>query len=195
MKLLYVDCCISVHERSRTKLLANTFLSAWQNAHPRDEIEVLDIKPLDLPPLNAETLRRREDAQHSGRTDTPEFALAHQFAAADRIVVAAPLWELSFPSQLRLYIEHIAAAGITFGYTPQGEVGLCRAKKLLFLTTAGGPLEGRNCGSDYWRALSAFFGISEYHFLGAAMQDVIEIDHESLLQNTLQDARELALLF
>ena len=195
MKLLYVDCCISVHERSRTKLLADTFLSAWRAAHPQDEIEVLDIKPLDLPPLKEEALRRREEALHSGRTDAPEFALARQFAAAERIVVATPLWELSFPSQLRLYIEHIAAAGITFGYTAQGEVGLCRAKKLLFLTTAGGPLEGRNCGSDYWRALCPFFGISEYHFLGAAMQDVIEIDHEYILQGTLQEAQKLALTF
>ena len=191
MKLLYIDCCISVHALSRTKLLADTFLSAWQAAHPEDEIETLDLKTLNLQPLNAQMAAERENTP----ADSPVFALARQFAAADRIVIAAPFWELSFPAQLRLYIEHIAAAGITFGYAPQGQIGLCRAEKLLFLTTAGGPMEGQNCGSDHWRALCPFFGIPAYHFLGAPMQDVIEIDHESILQDTLKEAIALALTF
>ena len=195
MKLLYIDCCISVHEVSRTKLLADTFLSAWRAAHPQDEIETLDLKNLDLSPLNPNTLVKREAALEEGRTDSAEFALARQFAAADRIVTAAPFWELSFPAQLRLYIEHIAAAGITFGYAPQGQIGLCRAEKLLFLTTAGGPMEGQNCGSDHWRALCPFFGIPAYHFLGAPMQDVIELDHEAILRDTLKAAVALALTF
>lgn len=191
MKLLFVDCCISVHAVSRTKLLADIFLSAWQAAHPEDEIETLDLKTLNLQPLNAQMAAERENTP----TDSPVFALARQFAAADRIVIAAPFWELSFPAQLRLYIEHIAAAGITFGYAPQGQIGLCRAEKLLFLTTAGGPMEGQNCGSDHWRALCPFFGIPTYHFLGAPMQDVIELDHEAILQDTLKAAVALALTF
>ena len=191
MKLLYIDCCISVHALSRTKLLADTFLSAWQAAHPEDEIETLDLKTLNLQPLNAQMAAERENTP----TDSPVFALARQFAAADRIVIAAPFWELSFPAQLRLYIEHIAAAGITFGYAPQGQIGLCRAEKLLFLTTAGGPMEGQNCGSDHWRALCPFFGIPAYHFLGAPMQDVIELDHEAILRDTLKEAVALALTF
>lgn len=195
MNLLYIDCCISVHEVSRTKLLADTFLSAWRAAHPRDEIETLDLKNLDLSPLNPSTLAAREAALEEGRTDSAEFALARQFAAADRIVIAAPFWELSYPAQLRLYIEHISASGITFGYTAHGPAGLCRAEKLLFLTTAGGTLEGRNCGSDHWRALCSFFGIPAYHFLGAPMQDVIEIDHESILRDTLKEAEALARIF
>ena len=173
MKLLYIDCCITVHgSASRTAALAETFLSAWRAAHPEADIETLDLKTLTLNPLLGN-------------------ALARQFAAADRIVIAAPYWELSFPAQLRLYIEHIAAQGITFDYTSQGQVGLCRAEKLLFLTTAGGSLEA-NCGSEHWRALCPFFGIGEYHFIGAPMQDVKEIDHEALLRDALSQAKALA---
>ena len=58
MKLLYVDCCISLHEVSRTKLLAETFLSAWQKAHPADEIERLDLTARPLSPLMGEALVR-----------------------------------------------------------------------------------------------------------------------------------------
>lgn len=166
MKLLYIDCCITVHgSASRTAALAETFLSAWRAAHPEADIETLDLKTLTLNPLLGNALRLRETLQGEGRTEGASFALARQFAAADRIVIAAPYWELSFPAQLRLYIEHIAAQGITFDYTSQDQVGLCRAEKLLFLTTAGGSLEA-NCGSEHWRALCPFFGIGEYHFIG-----------------------------
>lgn len=195
MKLLYINCCISSHDVSRTQLLADTFLDAWQEYHEGDEIEVLDLRQMALFPLLQDSLSAHEAAQAAENPDAPEFALARQFASADRIVIAAPFWELSYPAQLRLYIEHIAASGITFGYTKQGQVGLCRAEKLLFLTTAGGPLKDRNCGSDHWRALCPFFGIAEYHFIGAAMQDVQEMDHGTLLENALQQAIALAKTF
>ena len=192
MKLLYIDCCITVHgSASRTAALAETFLSAWRAAHPEADIETLDLKTLTLNPLLGNALRLRETLQGEGRTEGASFALARQFAAADRIVIAAPYWELSFPAQLRLYIEHIAAQGITFDYTSQDQVGLCRAEKLLFLTTAGGSLEA-NCGSEHWRALCPFFGIGEYNFIGAPMQDVKEIDHEALLRDALAQAKALA---
>lgn len=129
MKLLYIDCCITVHgSASRTAALAETFLSAWRAAHPEADIETLDLKTLTLNPLLGNALRLRETLQGEGRTEGASFALARQFAAADRIVIAAPYWELSFPAQLRLYIEHIAAQGITFDYTSQGQVGLCGRK-------------------------------------------------------------------
>ena len=127
MKLLYVDCCITVHKVSRTKLLADTFLAAWQKAHPADEIEILDLKALSLAPLMGDALVHREEMLDNGCTDSADFALARQFAAADRIVIAAPYWELSFPAQLRLYIEHISALNITFGY---GEGGASRGLRL-----------------------------------------------------------------
>ena len=196
MKLLYVDCCITIHEASRTKLLADTFLSAWQKAHAGDEIEYLDAKKLDLHPLMGEALVQREELLGSRRTEDPSFALARQFAQADRIVIAAPFWELSFPAQLRLYIEHISALNITFGYAQDGApLGLCRAEKMLYLTTAGGVIEGNNCGADHLRALCGMFGIRQFLFLGAPMQDVKEIDHQSILNDTLAQARELALTF
>ena len=120
MKLLYIDCCITVHgSASRTAALAETFLSAWRAAHPEADIETLDLKTLTLNPLLGNALRLRETLQGEGRTEGASFALARQFAAADRIVIAAPYWELSFPAQLRLYIEHIAAQGILRLYVPR----------------------------------------------------------------------------
>lgn len=195
MKMLYVDCCISLHERSRTKLLADTFLDAWEKQHPDWDVETVDLKTHPLLPLEKGTLAEREQAAEEGRMDAPCLALAKQFAQADRVVMAAPLWEMSFPSMLRVYIEHVSVKGITFHYTPQGPDGLCKAEKLLYLTTAGGPLEGMNCGSAYLEKLCHFYGIGEYHSIVADRQDVLEVNHEMILQEALQKAEKLAQTF
>ncbi len=56
----------------------------------------------------------------SRQFDDPYFRYARQFAGADEIVIAAPYWDLSFPSVLKVYLEHICITGITFQYTPEG---------------------------------------------------------------------------
>ena len=195
MRLLYVDCCISIHARSRTKLLADTFLNAWKNQHPDWSIETVDLKVHPLLPLEEGTLAEREQAAEEGRMDAPCLALARQFAQSDRIVMAAPFWEMSFPSMLRVYIEHISVRGVTFLYTPQGPSGICRAKKMLYLTTAGGSLEHINFGNAYLRQLCQFYGIGEYHFIGADRQDILEVDHEIFLHEALKKAEKLAQTF
>lgn len=196
MNLLFINCCISMNHPSRTARLADAFLTAWQAAHPTDTVESVDLRSMDLTPLRMDNIFPYETKLAEGRTSDPDFALARQFAAADRIVIAAPFWELSFPAQLRLYIERISALNITFGYTPEGKsAGLCRAQKLLFLTTAGGSLQDNNCGSDHLRALSRMYGIDQYLFLGAQCQDVKEIDHETILRQTIDQAETLAKTF
>ena len=68
--------------------------------------------------------------------DDEMFRYARQFAAADRIVIAAPLWDLSFPAQLKVYLENIYVTGIVTKYSEAGEpVGLCRASELYYVTT------------------------------------------------------------
>ncbi len=66
------------------------------------------------------------------------FDLAHQFAEADEIVIAAPFWEGAYPALLKVYFEHISVVGIANRYTDHGPVGMCRASKLHYVTTRGG---------------------------------------------------------
>lgn len=75
------------------------------------------------------------------------FCYANQFKAADVIVIAAPYWDLSFPSLLKVYLEHVAIVGITFGYEESGSVGYCHGDKIVYLSTCGGYIEGRSSGS------------------------------------------------
>lgn len=101
----------------------------------------------------------RDDYRHRKDFSHPIFDYAKQFAKADIILIGAPYWDLSFPSVFKIYIERICCVDITFAYSATGEPhSLCAAKKLLYMTTAGGPvLEGYNMGYDYVKKLSDMF--------------------------------------
>lgn len=72
------------------------------------------------------------------------FDYAHQFADADDIIIAAPYWDLGFPAQLKTYIENIYVPGIVSAYNDHGQsCGLCRARSLTYITTAGGAYDPR----------------------------------------------------
>lgn len=192
MKVLFVDCSISVHDPSRTELLAETFFETLREIHPEWDVETVKLHKKKLYALEAEDLKKRERLLQEEKWQDSFFDLARQFAGADRIVVAAPCWEMTFPAKLRVYIEHISVPGIAFRYTANGSVGQCRAEKLLFLTSAGGPAVGAQCGRSYLEMMTKFYGIPEFAYLIADMQDVREVDHEAILKEALQKVRNLA---
>ena len=112
------------------------------------------------------------------------FALARQFAAADAIVIAAPFWDLSFPAALKAYLEQINVVGVTFRYTPEGvPEGLCRARKLYYVTTVGGDFFPEAFGFGYVEALAKnFYGIPEVHLIKATGLDIWGANVEEILR-------------
>lgn len=174
MKLLFVNCCISQRgKNSRTLSLAKAFLEAFRAAHPGAEIET--VKPetlLTLRHFGPEMLNDRDALAGVGAWDAPVFDLARQFRAADRIVVAAPFWDLSFPAALRTYIEYISANGLTYHYEADGCHGDCRAERLAYLTSGGDVEREDSLGVLYWRQLCAMFGIGQFDYVFAGGLDI-----------------------
>jgi len=122
-----VDACVRGAE-SRSRMLAERFLSSYAAANPDTAILHRDLMRDRLEPQYPEVLARRDALAAAGKLDDPLFADAWQFARADRIVLAAPFWELSFPAILRIYLERVSMRDITFGYKESGLVGRCRAR-------------------------------------------------------------------
>ena len=87
------------------------------------------------------------------------FDFAKQFQEADYIVVGTPYWDLSFASILKVYVENIMVADLTFKATNTGFVGLCEGKSLVYITTAGGFIGDKNFGYDYMCGVADMFGI------------------------------------
>ena len=127
-----------------------------------------------------------------GAFDAPVFALARQFRAADRVVVAAPFWDLSFPAALRTYIEYISANGLAYHYDAQGCHGDCRAEQLVYLTSGGDVERPDSAGVLYWRQLSAMFGIGGFGYVFAGGLDLDPARAPELLAAAEEAARRLA---
>lgn len=196
-ELLFVNACVR-GERSRTLRLARTFLESYSKAHPDAVITERDLCAQRLQPQYPEVLAERDALWNAGRLDQPMFEPARQFAGAGRIVIAAPFWDLSFPAILKIYLERISVTDITFGYSDQGAMlGLCRAEKLLLITTRGGYYAGSplEMGARQLEALCVMYGIPQFLCLDAEGLDDVRNDKEALLRQAEERARTLAETF
>ena len=184
--ILFINAC--VRKESRTKRLADALLSEWDE--PITEIRTADI---DFPVTDEAYLAKRDQLIASHKFSDPMFTLANQFAAADKIVIAAPHWDLSFPAALKQFIEHINVVGITFVYTPEGiPQGLCKAKELYYVTTAGGDFVPEEFGFGYVKTLAqSFYGISKVEKIEAVGLDLEGADPESILQEAIRGIRKM----
>ena len=194
MKFLFVDCCISQRGAdSRTRALADAFLTAFRAKHPEAEIETVSQETLSaLKPFDAATLNDRDALASVGAWDAPVFDLARQFRAADGIVVAAPFWDLSYPATLRTYIEYISANGLAYHYDEHGCHGDCRASRLVYLTSGGDFEHEDSVGVVYWRQLAAMFGIPRFDYVFAGGLDAVPEQAEETLAGACALAEKLA---
>ena len=170
--------------------LAAAFLAARKEA----EIEELDLTQEGLIPIDSALLSERDRLVAEKKFDDPIFRYARQFAAADEIVLSAPYWDLSFPSLVRCYWERVSICGLTFSYSGEGvPVGHCRAKRITYITTAGGYLGAYNHGFEYVRDLCRFyFGIQQAACIAAEGLDIIGNDPEAILREAMARAEAAA---
>lgn len=180
-KILFINAC--VRHNSRTYLLAQGILSKLNG-------QIIELKLFEenLQPLNCDELNRRNDYIAANDFTEPIFKYAKQFADADIIVIAAPYWDLSFPSAVKVYFEHVTVTGITFKYSPQGDpVGLCNAQRIIYVTTAGGAINEFNLGYDYIKALAnTCYGIHDIVCYKAQNLDIIGADKGLILRLALE---------
>ena len=174
--ILYVNAC--VRKASRTARLAEKLLSIL--GVPAAELR---LEELSFPTCNEAYLNRRDRLLAEGDYQDPLFDLARQFSEAETIVIAAPYWDLSFPAMLKQYLEQISVVGVTFRYSEEGiPLSLCRAKRLFYVTTAGGTFVPEDYGFGYVRALAQnYFGIQDVRKIEADGLDIRGADVEAIM--------------
>lgn len=179
--ILFINAC--VRRQSRTLRLATRLLEKLGGGE-----EELRLDQVAFPVADEAFLEKRNQLIAEKDFDHPLFAMARQFAKADQIVIAAPYWDLSFPAALKQYFEQINVLGITFIYTPEGfPKGLCRARKLYYVTTAGGSWVPEEYGFGYVKALTqGFYGIPEAELIQAMGLDIDGADDEAILREAME---------
>ena len=177
--ILFVNAC--VREQSRTLILAKRLLNKLDG-----DIREVQLEKKDFPVVDEEFIDRREALLRSGKYDDPMFELGRDFANADTVVIAAPYYDLSFPAILKQYFEQINVVGLTFAYTEEGiPTGLCKAKELYYVTTAGGPVISDAFGFGYVKALAeTFYGIRHVYQIKAEGLDIVGADVDKILEST-----------
>lgn len=177
--ILFINAC--PRTESRTKRLALALLDTL------GEYREVDLSEERLLPVDEERLVRRTGYIETQDYSDDMFRYAKDFAAADGIVIAAPFWDLSFPAELKVYLENIYVTGLVSEYDEHGcPRGLCRAKKLWYVTTAGGPFDSR-FGYDYISTLAKVcFGIGETELIKAEGLDIFGNDPEAILQSAIR---------
>ena len=96
-----------------------------------------------------------------------------EFLAADVVVIGAPMYNFSIPSQLKAWIDRLAQPGRTFKYTEKGPTGLATGKTVIVVSTRGGIYSTSEAGQaaehqeSYLKVVFGFFGITDVRFLRA----------------------------
>lgn len=183
MKLLQIDSSVlGTHSVSRR--LTTEIVAEWRRAHPDTTVEHLDLA-VDTPNhFDANALGIKvavaEPTDAQKRENAVSEKLVSQFLAADVIVVGAPLYNFSVPSQLKAWIDRIAQVGRTFKYTEKGPVGLAGGKTVIVASTRGGLYSTSEGGQamehqeSYLKVVFGFFGITDVRIVraeGLAMGD------------------------
>ena len=176
MQLLHIDSAITGEQSVSRQLTART-VAAWQAAHPGTTVQYLDLAQQAPSHLSAQSLGFRTGQAAATEVERVENALSEalvsQFLAADVIVVGAPLYNFSVPSQLKAWIDRLAQPGRTFQYTANGPEGLAKGKTVIVASTRGGVYSTSEGGQamehqeSYLKVVFGFFGITDVRFVRA----------------------------
>ena len=181
--LVIINSCM--REDSRTKIILD---SATKALAERYEIEAINVNSLALPPLSPEVLAERS----AGSVPKATVDIAKKIAAADRIVIAAPFWDMSFPAILKAFFENMSLYNITFTDNGATCTGLCKCKRVLYITTRGMDIptgDFRDQGTSYLKALSSLWGLGDIITVAAWNLDYLPA---SKVDERVSSASELA---
>ncbi len=177
MNILHIDSSSS-GQASVSRQLTAAMVQQLSKANPAASITYRDLSATPPAHLGSDLLQalRPQPGYVAPDSMRDELALTEQmlgeFLAADVVVVGAPMYNFSVPSQLKAWIDRLAQAGRTFRYTAQGPEGLAGGKKVIVASSRGGmyantPLQVMDHQEAFLKSVFGFFGITDVEILRA----------------------------
>ncbi|WP_174873089.1 FMN-dependent NADH-azoreductase [Vogesella oryzae] len=176
MKILHIDSSI-LAANSVSRGLTQALVDALQSKHGKTEVIRYDLAQQEIPHLSGEILgaafTEQADWSELQRTEAARSEqLIGEFLAAEILIIGAPMYNFSIPSQLKAWIDRVAVAGRTFKYTENGPVGLAGGKKVYVVSSRGGVYSNEqgqqmDFQEDYLKTVLGFLGISDVQFIRA----------------------------
>ena len=177
MKLLHIDSGI-LGTASVSRQLSAAAVAEWQAQHPNTEVVTRDLVARPLSHLAGDQLFAagadpdQQSAEMRAILSESEKVL-QEFLDADVVVIGAPMYNFSIPSQLKAWIDRIAVKGKTFAYSEYGPKGLAGGKTVIIASARGGfygaqsPVAAWDHQESYLRTVFGFLGVTDIRFLRA----------------------------
>jgi FMN-dependent NADH-azoreductase len=176
MKLLHIDSSI-LGAGSVSRTLSAAIVAAQQAQHPGLQVSYRDLAAQPVDHLSGAHLAAGQGAVPEDAALAADVAdgaaVLDAFLAADIVVVGAPMYNFSIPTQLKAWIDRLAVAGRTFRYTEKGVEGLAGGKTVIIASSRGGfygegtPAAFLDHQETYLKGVFGFFGVTDIRFIRA----------------------------
>ena len=189
-RLFYIDSCLRYG--SNTKKIADALIDRLSE---RYEVETVKLSDYDFPVVKNGILNDR----NNGIVPEEYVNIARKIAAADRLVISAPFWDMSFPSALKVFLENMSLFNVTFASNEKECYGLCKAEKVLYITTRGMNIKTgaeMEQATPYIKAISKLWGLGELHVIAAQNMDYsTEEQKAEKVENAIEEGLKLCDIF
>jgi FMN-dependent NADH-azoreductase len=177
MKLLHVDSSI-LGGHSVSRQLTAEIVAEWCKNRPDTTVEYLDLavnapNHFGADAIAVKGIAQPEPTEAQRAENAVSEQLVSQFLAADVIVIGAPFYNFSIPTQLKAWIDRLAQPGRTFTYTEKGPTGLATGKTVIVASTRGGAYSTSEGGQamehqeSYLKVVFGFFGVTDVRIVRA----------------------------
>ena len=200
MKLLHIDASI-LGANSASRQLSSAVVERLRRATPGLEITYRDLAADPLWHLSGAHLAAAQGASPESAELRQDVAIGQavldEFLVADIVVIGAPMYNFTIPSQLKAWIDRIVVAGKTFRYGASGPEGLAGNKRVIIAISRGGlygpgaPAAALEHLETYLRGILGFIGVKDPEFIIAEGLLLGPQQREKSIQNALQAAGAL----
>jgi len=200
MRLLHIDASIQ-GANSASRRLSAAVVERLRKTTPGLEVTYRDLAAVPLAHLSGPHLAAAQGATPESPTLQQDLAASQavleEFLAADIVVIGAPMYNFTIPSQLKAWIDRIVVAGKTFRYGAEGPVGLAGNKRVIIAISRGGlygpgaPAAVLEHLETYLRGVFGFIGVANPQLIVAEGLMSGTERREQSLQRALQPAAAL----
>ncbi|NLH18207.1 MAG: FMN-dependent NADH-azoreductase [Phycisphaerae bacterium] len=173
-KLLYIQSSPR-SGRSKSISVADAFVEEYRRLRPSDAIDTLNVFTTELPAFDGPVVQAKYNLLHGRPHSAGDQqawkaveAVIDRFKAADRYLLAIPMWNFGIPYRFKHYLDLIMQPGYTFGFSAEkGYYGLVIGKPLVVVYARGGeypagsPLAAYDMQKPYVELAFRFMGFTD----------------------------------
>ncbi len=209
-KVLFITANPKSEAQSFSLEAGRNFIELYKTNNPSHQVSELNLYKLEIPFIDEDVFsgwgKLGAGQEFDALTDNEKFKVAtineftDQFIDADKYVFVTPMWNLSLPPKVKVYLDTLMIAGRTFTYTEKGPQGLLTGKKAVHIHASGGvysegPAQNLEYGNSYLQSVLAFMGVNDYESVLLEGTNMPHIEDVQIKTGAAQKLDNLAEVF